>query len=582
MVQIALHLAVLIREQRIGTALIEILSHQVVDSIALGQAIATGLLDSEAAHIDSRHHRGLVALAHVHFFRGGVHSRVVRIGTAAIHVDELGTLHICSLGQRISLGIVVDERREFGEPELDGSGLAAELLEHIDISGAHGVEIGELVNLGHLTVILLLHACNLIIDMGHGSIHLGSLGQHSGRGICIHGCHTGVGSSTCHSQHTGNCHHGQQFLLGAVLTYARGHEVDIELTRTGTGNGCTHNRAQTDSVLLQFSFVNLGTHGQNIHRVEILHRNVQSSLQELQSKRETSTATADIGLGGRIALVLGAVVVDGTLHLRAEAGHGRADSGSEGSLLLAHTIGIAVAEGDHAILNLELFGLAEAEVELTSNAVGDESAGSGDRTSKEATVLCKDDVGCLGTDIQQHHGFILVIVGTECVVERRDGAIHAAGLERAGLDLGVQVIQHVFLDSHQQHLALAFLAVGQFLVGIDDILQRKRNVLLSLKAHLLCDIIHINSRQLNEAHEHLLAGNHVAHFTAAHLEFLHHLCDGAANVIHTHALLYRVQQDIPAGIARERKTAPGRGKDAHCDALRANLKGYRCLVVSHM
>ena len=243
---------------------------------------------------------------------------------------------------------------------------------------------------------------------------------------------------------------------------------------------------------------------------------------------------------------------------------------------------MTVTKGHDAILQLEFFGIAEAEAVLTGNAVGHEGTGSRNGTGKEATILGKDDIRGLGTDVEQHHRLVFLrITGAESIKERGDGAVHSHRAEAVALHLRVEIVKHVFLDGHQERFALAVLAVSQLLIGVDDILHGERNMLLRFHLHLLGDVFHINGRQFDEAHEHLLPGDNIPHIASLYLQLCHHLSDGIAHIVHTHTLLDRVEENIPAGVARKRKATSGRSEDSHGDALRAYFQGHRCLIFSH-
>ena len=481
------------------------------------------------------------------------------------------------------LHLVVGQRAELGEPELVGGGAIGHLAQQGGVDFALGIEGVELFHTLLGAAEAREGAVGLALDLVDAAAVALGYAEFLLHAVQMAVRRIGVESGSGDGDDAGGDGPGDELLFCALFADARRHEVDVELAALGTGDGGAGDGAEAEGVHLQRFGVYLAADGEGGQRVEEFNGQVEGGLEEFDGVGDAGAAAADVGLDGGIALVLRAVVVDGALNFGAQAVHRGADDGGQSGVFLAHGVGMAVAQRDLAVLDLEFFRIAEAHAELARDGVGDEGAGGGDGAGEEAAVLREDDVGGLGADVEDDDGIgILGVAHAVGVVERGDGAIDAARVQAVALHLSVEAVEHVLLDGDEQDFMLSLAAFGEHLVGVDDVVDGEGDVLLGLVADLLGEVVHVEGGQLDEAHEDLLARDDVAHVVTSHLEFFHHFTNGVADVVDAHALLHGVEQHIASGVAGEGEALAGGGEDRHAHALRSDFQGDCCFEISHI
>ena len=219
-------------------------------------------------------------------------------------------------------------------------------------------------------------------------------------------------------------------------------------------------------------------------RVEILNGSLKFLSKKLRHVGKARAPAADEDPHRRGAALRGAIEIDRTGDLRMETGHGIPSDLGEAGFGGVFGFGISSAKSHRGFLEFEFFSERYFLREFLGDRRADGITPDGDAATEEAVIFDEDEVCRAGPKIQQERAAfgisIIVAEGVEksgwCEVDfsRSDASL------ADGIDDFVKLIR---LHGDDRNIPSLASAIAHYLIIPDDLIDRKRHILLGLESY---------------------------------------------------------------------------------------------------
>ena len=327
--------------------------------------------------------------------------------------------------------------------------------------------------------------------------------------------------------------------------------------------------------------INSLTGGDPLEGIEELHGKIELFLKEFLKIRKICGSACEHDAGRGRSSVLTTEESVSALNFRCQAGQAVANNRSKCGGRLVELRGMPSSESDHSVGKLGIFRFGKGHVILLCNGRGKNGSSNRNAAGEELGAFRVNQVGGLGSDIDQQSAFLQIrVIIAQRIVERSRCGVHQTRSQTGFGNDGVQVIERLGLNGHQNDFGVDSARFQLFPVP-NNLIDGEGNVLLRFEFHQLVHSFVLERRELDEANEDRLSSKGVCRLLAAELQALGEFFDCQLDLRNASRLGRRIGEDTSCPVGFQNQVILGGGENTHGNPLRANVQCDDRLCVSH-